>query len=120
MLFLNSYGYSFCKYTRTLEADVAQVRSLLYTISLLHNWQLKRHYYIPVRHKLQHKRNKKQLHTPLDTYSSRKLDPEVLEIAMANITTVQLMPCYKCTHQVNARGDKTQGKKPWFSAHAAR
>jgi hypothetical protein len=35
MLFLTCYEFSICKCTATLEADIAEVRNLLYKISLL-------------------------------------------------------------------------------------
>jgi hypothetical protein len=89
MPFLNCYQFSFCKCTATLEADIAEVRSFLYKISLLQNWQLKGHYYIRARHTLEYRGNKNQLHTSPDAYAYRKLDLEVLAIAMANTTTVQ-------------------------------
>ena len=37
MLFSNYYEFSFCKCTATLEADIAEVRSLLYITSILQN-----------------------------------------------------------------------------------
>jgi hypothetical protein len=112
-LFLYCYEFSFHKCTATLEADVAEVRSLLYITSLLQNWQLNRHYYIHVRHTLQYSGNKNQLHTSPDALAYMKLDLEILATAMANITTVQennkqLILCYKLNQQVNNAGDKTQ------------
>jgi len=55
MLFLNCYEFSFYKCTATLEADMAEVRNLLYKTSLLQNWQFNRQYYIHMRHTLQYK-----------------------------------------------------------------
>lgn len=66
ILFLNCYKFSLCTCTATLEADIADVRSLLYTTSLLQNWQLNRYYYIHVRHALQYRGNKNQLRTSPD------------------------------------------------------
>jgi hypothetical protein len=59
-----------------------------------------------VRHTLQYRGNKDQLHTSPDALAYMKLGLEVLAIDMANITTVQendkqLILCYKLNHQVN-------------------
>jgi hypothetical protein len=67
MLFLNYHEFSFWKCTATLEADIAEVRSLLYNkTSLFQNWQLSRHYYLHARHMLEYRENKNQLHASPD------------------------------------------------------